>query len=255
MNSHNKTRVKTTDTSLEIVELIHNKGPKTRKELESHFGLTTSTVHRHLATLQDHGYVTKDGSEYRLGYKFLTIGGDLRRKVPGYPMIKRQVNDLAEETDERAQFIIREGQERVYLYTSVGANPVQTGAQTGGRGPIYASAAGKSILAFLPEEKREQLLDTITLNAVGPNTITDVDQLRDTLDEIRDRGYATNIQESTSGVHAIGAPVITQDGTEPLGAFSISGPASRLKEERIETEVQNLVLSATNELELHLEHS
>jgi len=255
MASHDKTSVKTTDTSLEMVEVLLSEGPTSREDLESQLGLTTSTVHRHLTTLQDHGYVTKDGNKYQLGYKFLTIGGDLRRKVPGYQMIKQKVDELAEETDERAQFIVRERHERVYLYTSVGANPVQTGAQTGGRGPIYASAAGKSILAFLPERKQEQLLDTITLDAVGPNTITDADQLRSTLDEIQDQGYATNIEESTSGVHAIGAPVMTHDRTEPLGAFSISGPASRLKRERIETEVRDLVLSATNELELHLEHS
>lgn len=254
MASQNASRVKTTETSLEIVEELIADGPLAREELEDRLGLTTSTVHRHLTTLGEHGYVVKDEGTYRLGFRFLSIGGYLRRQVPAYPMIKRKVDDLAEETDERAQFIVREGHERIYLYTEIGENPVQTGAHTGRRGPIYASAAGKSIVANLPATERERLLESFDLEQTGPNTITDVDELRENLAEIRERGYALNLEESTAGVHAIGASVTDNDG-DIIGAISISGPATRLKSDRLETELPDLVLAATNELELHIEHS
>ncbi|MFA1609755.1 IclR family transcriptional regulator [Halobellus rubicundus] len=254
MENQNASRVKTTETSFEILEILFEEGEATREELEERLGLATSTVHRHLATLQEYGYVVPGTEGYRLSFKFLTFGGFLRREVPGYPMIKQKVDDLAAQTDERAQFIIREGTDRVYLYTEIGDNPVQTGAHTGRRGPIYSSAAGKSIVAYLPEAKREELIDSFSLERTGPNTITDPDELRADLAEIRERGYALNREESTAGVHAIGAPVRVNDD-EIIGAISVSGPATRLKSDRLEDELPDLVLAATNELQLHIEHS
>lgn len=253
VNQH-ASRVKTTETSLEIVDVLFRDGPATRDHLEERLGLTTSTLHRHLATLREQGYVVDEAGTYSLGFKFLTIGGYLRRQVPAYQMIKRKVDDLAEQTDERAQFIVREGSDRIYLYTEIGDNPVQTGAHTGRRGPIHASAAGKSILATLSEAECERLLEPSELEKTGPNTITDVDVLRDNLAEIRERGYAINREESTAGVHAIGASVTGNEG-DIIGAISISGPATRLKTQRIENELPDLVLAATNELQLHIEHS
>lgn len=253
MPNDNASRVKTTETSFEIFEILFEEERASRKLIEDRLGLSTSTVHRHLATLQDYGFIVKEGRHYKLSFKFFTIGGCLRRRVPAYPMVKQKVDNLAEKTNERAQFIIREGQDRVYLYTEVGDNPVQTGAHAGRRGPIYASAAGKSIIADLPQAKRERLIESFTLEQTGPNTITDITELRENLAEIRDRGYALNREESTAGVHAIGASVMGND--DIIGALSVSGPATRLKSERLENELPDLVLAATNELELHIEHS
>jgi len=255
MTRAHKSRVKTTESSLMIVDELFEQGGASREHLEECLGLATSTVHRHLTTLRDHGYVIKDGRIYRLSFKFLTIGGHLRRGIEGYPMIKQKVDELAYETDERSQFMVREGSERVYLYTEIGDNPVQTGAHTGRRGPIYASAAGKAILAETPTAVRDDLLDSIPLEETGPNTITDVDELRAELESIHEQGYALNLEESTAGVHAIGAAVLGKEKAEPIGAISVSGPATRLKRERIEDELVDLVLAATNELELHIEHS
>lgn len=250
----NASRVKTTETSLDVLELLFEDGPLSLAAVKEQTGQTTSTTHRHLSTLRERGYVIKDGSKYRISFKFLTFGGDLRRRIPGYPMIKRKVDELAEQTDERAQFIVREGIERVYIYTEIGNNPVQTGAHTGTRGAIYSSAAGKSIIANLTQQKRENLLEAIELQSTGPNTITERADLREELDQVRERGYALNLEETTGGVHAIGAPIKGHD-KEIIGALSVSGPATRLKSERLEDDILDLVLAATNELELHIEHS
>ena len=246
--------VKTTAVTFDIVDLLSDRGDTTVETIERELGLTNSTVHRHLLTLRDRGYVVKEGNTYRLGLGFLTLGGRVRRRVTAYPMIKEKVDTLAAETDERAQFIVREGTERIYLYTQTGESPVQTGAYTGRRGPIHSSAAGKAILANLPEATREDLLGSMVLDRTGPNTITDPDDLRRELSEIRERGYSVNLEESTGGVHAVGA-VVTDGDDRVVGALSISGPATRLKGERLETQIPDAVLAATNELELHIEHA
>ncbi|WP_144901011.1 IclR family transcriptional regulator [Halobellus captivus] len=255
MAQHTNTGVKTTQASLSIVEELLEDGPATIEELEERFDLATSTVHRHLTTLRENGYVIRDGTTYRLSFKFLTVGGQLRRQIEGYSMIKQKIDDLAHLTDERAQFIVREETDRVYLYTEIGDNPVQTGAHIGRRGPIHASAAGKAILAHTPKSVQRDILESISMNQTGPNTITDTTRLEEELDGIREQGYALNLEESTAGVHAIGAAVVTKRQSDPIGAISVSGPATRLKRERIEDELVDLVLAATNELELHIEHS
>jgi len=253
MAHDNRSLVRTTETSLDVVEVLLDNDSATVDELRAELDLTSSTIYRHLATLRDRGYVLKDGDSYRLSLKFLTVGGFLRRKIPGYSMIKTEVDNIAEVTGERAQFIVREAGDRVYLYTETGENPVQTGARTGSRGPIYSSAAGKAIMANLPPKQRDDLLDALQLRKTGPNTITDRDELRENLAEIRDRGYALNFEESTSGVHAIGA--VVEVGSELIGALSVSGPATRLKRSRLEDELVDPVRAASNELELHIEHT
>lgn len=247
-------KVKTTETTFDIIDFLFEAGGATVETLETELGLTNSTVHRHLATLRDRGYVCTQGTEYTLSLKPLTIGGRLRRDVPAYPMIKEKVDGLAAQTDERAQFIVREADERIYLYTETGESPVQTGAYTGRRGPIHSSAAGKAIIANLPESEQEELLSTLDFEQTGPNTITDPDELREELATIREQGYSVNREESTTGVHAVGAAVRGKDDSV-IGALSISGPATRLKDDRIESAVPDAVRAATNELELYIEHS
>jgi DNA-binding IclR family transcriptional regulator len=245
--------VQTTETTLDIVDALLERDGATIGELTEDLNVAESTVYRHLSTLENRGYVLNEGDHYEVSLKFLTIGGYLRRQVPAYAMIKEKVDELAEQTGERAQFIVRERDNRVYLYTEAGEQPVQTGAYTGRRGPIYASAAGKAIIACLPERRREALIDAIDFEQPGPNTITDPDELRAELSEIDERGYAFNFEESTKGVHAVGAVVQAND--EIIGALSVSGPATRLKGDRLNVELPEMVQSASNELELHLEHT
>lgn len=244
--------VRTSEKSFEIIDVIAEQEGVRIGELTERLDLAESTVYRHLATLREKGYVLKEGERYNLSLKFLTVGGRLRRQVPAYSMIKTKVDDLAAETGERAQFMVRERDERVYLYTETGENPVQTGAHVGTRGPIYASAAGKAILAHLPDAKLDRLLEEHELEQAGPNTITERDELEEELAQVRDQGYAINREESTRGVHAIGT--VVQANGEIIGSLSVSGPATRLKNERLTSELPDVVRAASNELELHIEH-
>jgi DNA-binding IclR family transcriptional regulator len=245
--------VQTSETTFDIVDALLKRGGARIGELTKELNVAESTVYRHLSTLERRGYVLNRGDRYEVSLKFLTVGGYLRRQVPAYAMIKEKVDELAEKTDERAQFIVREGDERVYIYTETGEHPVQTGAYTGRRGLLYASAAGKAIMARLPESRREALIDSIDFEQTGPNTITDPDELRSELAEVDERGYAFNFEESTKGVHAVGTAV--QANNEIIGALSVSGPATRLKDDRLSVDLPDVVQAASNELELHIEHS
>lgn len=245
---------KTTEKSLAIVDALVELDGATIDELADHLGMAPSTVHRHLVTLREHNYVRAEKGEYHIGLQFLTKGGYAQRRVTGFAHIKQKVDGLAERTGERAQFIVREGGERVYLYTEVGESAVQTGAHIGKRGAIHTSAAGKAILAALPREDIEEIIDVHGLPQKTANSITDRDALDAELEEIRERGYAVNKQETTKGVHAVGAVVTDSEGV-PVGGLSVSGPANRVREDRIHDELPDLILAAVNELELYIAHA
>jgi len=252
MGKELKSVAKTTETSLRVVDALRETDGMKIDDLSEHLGLAPSTVHRHLATLKKHGYVVRDGDVYALGLQFLTIGGGIQRRVTAYPVIKEKVDALADETGERAQFIVEENGQRVYLYTEVGQSAVQTGAHVGKRGAIHTSAAGKAILAAYDRDRVEEIVDARGLDA-DRDAIETREELFGELDRIRDRGYAFNRQETTAGVHAVGAPVTAGGGV--IGALSVSGPANRITGDRFTESLPERILGAVNELELHIEHS
>lgn len=254
MPSKPKSGARTTETSLEIIDALRELDGGSIDELSEYLELAPSTVHRHLVTLREHNYVVQTDGVYRIGLQFLTVGGYAQRKTTAYPMIKEKVDSLAAETGERVQFIVEEHGERVYLYTEVGKSAVETGAHIGRRGPLHTSAAGKAILANMPPDRVDEIIRTRGLHGVSENTITTRDELREECDRIRERGYAFNRQETTEGVHAVGAAV-TDSADEVIGALSISGPAHRVKGDQLTSELPERVLSAVNELELYIEHS
>lgn len=254
MDDEVKSGAKTTETTFEVVDALQELDGATIDELSEYLGLAPSTVHRHLTTLRKRSYAVKDGETYDVGLGFLTVGGYAQRRVTAYPVIKEKVDALAEETGDRAQFIVEEHGKRVYLYTEVGQSAVQTGAHVGKRGALHTSAAGKAILANLDRDRVEEIIDRRGLTDPGPNSITDRGELFDVLERVRDRGYAFNRQESTAGVRAVGAAVTDADG-EVVGALSVSGPANRMTGEAFTETLPERILGAVNELELHIEHS
>ena len=243
--------VSTVDTALSIVHVIESNGEITLSEIATELDISTSTVHRHLNTLREHGYVVRDGTGYRLGMRFLTLGGTVQTNKQVFDLAKRKVDQLAAETGERVQFVVEEDGLRYYLYTQFGENAVQTDASIGKSGPMHESASSKAILANLPQERVKRIIDNKGLSASTDQTITDREELFAELDTIRDSGVAFNNEEATTGLRAVGAAVCSPDGS-PVGGLSISGPAHRFKGDLYREELPDTVLAAANELELKL---
>jgi len=243
-----RSRVKAVDTTLDIVNHLHQVGTASIEEVAESVGIGTSTAHRHLTTLHERGYVVREENEYELSLRFLTHGGRRRETLPANEQIHRKVRQLSKDTSERVQFITEEHGDRVYMYTHAGPDAVKTDATIGKRGPLHVSAAGKAILANLPTDRQKQILDDTVPPATDERAALDEE-----LETIRERGYAFNDQESTSGLRAVGVPVRCENETV-LGAISVSGPANRLTGEYFRKELPNLLLGTVNEIELNIEY-
>jgi len=112
--------------------------------------------------------------------------------------------------------------------------------------PMYTGAAPKILLAFMPEEQRERMINDMDLSSYTPNTITNKVSLRKTLAEIRKQGFAVDEQDFEIGAFAFGAPVFDHEGKIVAGV-SITTPTARCSPER-RTELIPLVIEAARKL-------
>ncbi|WP_255197799.1 IclR family transcriptional regulator [Halorarius litoreus] len=246
--------VKSAVTLLTVVEGLRELDGARVTELADHLDIGKSTVHRHLSTLEAHEYVVKEGDEYHLGLRLLGLGEYVRERSPVYAMARPIVDQLAEETEERALFMTEEHGRAIYLYRGVGAHAVRTNSTTGTRRYLHTIAGGKAMLAHLPEERVDAIIDRWGLPAETENTVTDREALAAELERIRERGVAFNREECIQGLQAVAAPVLGPDGSV-VGALSVSGPTHRMKGEWLEEEIPDLLLGSANELELNLEYA
>ncbi|WP_255197789.1 IclR family transcriptional regulator [Halorarius litoreus] len=247
-------RLKSLENTFAIVTELQARESAGVTELARATGLSKSSVYKHLATLASGDFVSKEGDEYRLGLRFLDIGAHVRSRRDGARVIRAKLREIAEETEETAQFSTMEHGRAVVLFRDTGRRGVLTKGRVGKRFYLHHTAGGKSILAQLPDERVHDIIETNGLPAATPNTITDPEELFDELETIRERGFAYNYEESTDGLRAVGVPLRGPD-REVLGAFAVAAPTHRMRGDRLEREIPDLVQSVVNELELNLAHS
>lgn len=248
MNTKSGRRIKTTDTVFDIVEGLNGLGRATVTELAEHLGLAPSTVHGHLASLVDRGYVVRDGSEYRTGLLFLGLGMVARNRYAILQPAERAVAKLARKTSLRTQLLVEENGRAIVICRSTDDDSHHGGDVLGRVLPMHCSAGGKALLASLPEETVEGILDRHGLPAVTENTITERDELFEELALIRERGFATNEGESVRGIRAVGCPVMI-DG-RVIAAVTLTGSEHIMDEDRLIQELSRRALEASNEIEM-----
>lgn len=246
--------VKATRTAFRIIEALEATNGARVTDLAAEVGLAKSTVHQQLSALHEEGYVIKEDGAYQLGLKFLNLGEHVRTRKKVYTLSEPLVEELATKTGERAQFFAEEHGRAIYIHTKQGEHAVQTNRRVGKQRYLHSSAGGKAILAHLPPEKIEAVIERWGLPQETENSHTTREALFADLETIRERGYSLNRAESISGLWSIGVPVIGPDD-RPVGSFSISGPRHRMKGTPARDEMVDLLLGTANELELNIAYS
>lgn len=244
--------VKTTEKSLRLIEQIRALDGARIHELESELDMTKGAIHNHLSTLRKHGYIIQEDNEYQLSLRFLTIGGYVRTNTALYRKGRAKAIQLADDTGMLVNLLTEEDGQGVYLYQARGNYAVNLDTHVGYRIRLHNIAVGKAILAYLPPERIEEIIDRWGLPKATENTITDREELLEELENVRKQGYAVDHEERTEGLACIGAPIRVEG--EVLGAISISAPTGRLGDGNFDDEIIGEVVSAANELELDLKY-
>jgi DNA-binding IclR family transcriptional regulator len=242
--------VSTANKTFEIIEFIDSVGSARLNEIATQLDIANSTAHDHLSTLVNCEYLVKNGYEYQLGLKFLSHGIRVRNQYEVYEAASSSLSQIAEKTGEIVWLVTEEYGRAVYLDKALGEAAIQPYGTIGGRVDLHSIAAGKSILAHLPEDRVNKIIDKWGLNSMTEHTITDSEELKRELDVIRSQGYALNDEESMLGFRAVGAPILVNE--TPVGSIAVSGPKNRISDDKFEQKFPEIVSGTTNAIELSL---
>ena len=237
--------------SLDIIEALWEADGAGVTELTERTQLPKSTVHVHLSTLREKGYVVQVDDEYRLSLRFLTYGEYVKRSEPLYETAKGPIQDLAERTGERVFCTTHQNGLATILCVAEGDRSLTSTVTAGTDMYLHASACGKAMLSHFSIEKIDDVIDEWGLPAFTEDTITTRDELLAELELTRERGVSINTEEYRPGVHTIAAPILDPDGTV-RGAVSLAGPKRRLRSEWGDDELHNHVLATANTIEVNL---
>lgn len=254
MTKQAKHPVKTIEKSIALIEELKDLQSAGVTELAEQLDIGPSAVHNHLNTLREHGYVIQEGERYRLGLKFLDLGGSVRKRMVLYNQGKAELNELAKETGELVNLMTEELGEGVYLHRAKGEQGLDFDTYPGARRYLHSTALGKAILAHLPRDEVERIIDLHGLPKLTENTITEPDDLFEELKLVRERGYAIDDEEHSNGLRCMAAP-IHQDSTTVLGSVSITAPTSRLKGQKFEELYPDMIQRTANVIELNIKYN
>lgn len=201
-------------------------------EISAVTGLAVGTVHRLLTTLAYHGYVRQNAAsrKYGPGMKLLSVAAVAHEQIGGIsrPFLSR----LMQISQETANLAILEGNSVLYTEQVPPPRMLRIFTEPGNRVPLHTAGTGKVLLAYQTPQVVETIIDRTGLPGATPNTITDRTALLGILEQVRKQGYAIDLEEQEEGVCCLAAPVFTPDD-RILAAMSISGPASRLDQSRL----------------------
>lgn len=249
-----KNPVKSTKTTFEIVEALKALGGAGVTEVADHLGLPKSTAHNYLTTLEEAEYVVKRDAEYQVGIRFLELGAYARNELQLYEIAKEEIDKLAAETGELGNLLVEEHGRGSYLHRARGDQAVKVEEHVGTRVYLHSTALGKAILAHLPAERQEAIVDAHGLPPRTEQTTTDREALEEELATIREQGYSQDDEERIAGLRCVAAPVLSNDG-RVLGAVSVSAPTNRMRGDVFHEEMPAKVEEAVNVIELNVTYS
>jgi DNA-binding IclR family transcriptional regulator len=231
--------LKTVENAFEILkELLEQRGAGVT-ELARRLDMPKGTVHAYLRTLHNEGIVINDGDGYRVSLKLFEMSGRVRDEVDLYSYGRDSADQLAEKTGELVHLGIEQQGVIYYMYRGRGSSAMKTTTPVGHARPIHATAAGKAILAGLPEEETMTLLDQCDFEKLTEHTISSREELLSQLRHAETQGYAMNDQEEIIGSRTV-AVQVSAPQQDSVGAICLSGPASRLDESYVSELVPQL---------------
>jgi IclR family transcriptional regulator, acetate operon repressor len=224
------------DRALTVILAFEQADSFTIGEIGALLGVSRSTAYRLLKLLEHREFVRQDSrtKAFHGGPALLRVGlaavsrSDLRMKLR--PLLERIVSAV----DETAHLVVLQREDAFYMDCVEGSKIVRATPRVGTSLPAHVTAAGKVLLAKLPQERLDAILAG-ELRALTDRSTTSPKALRDELDRVRRQGWALNDGESEVGLRAVAVPVdasTAQTGVD--AAITIAGPAQRLDDARLQ---------------------
>jgi len=203
-------------------------------DISAKLGLHKSTAHRMLSLLKKKGLIVSspDSQLYSLGPGLVELAWVVLRQQDLRSICHPYLARLRQDTNETVSLYTRSGDRRVCIEEFESGHNIKYSQTIGLTAPLHVGAPGKALLAFLSQAELDALLAELPLTAITPSTLTDPEQLRADLSEVRTRGFAISIGERSPGASAVAAPIWNWSD-RPVAAVSVLGPSQRLTLEKL----------------------
>ncbi|MFQ5835288.1 MAG: IclR family transcriptional regulator [bacterium] len=217
-------------------------------QLSRELNLPKSTIHQVLSTLKSVRFVEQspEDKKYHLGLRIFELGNIVQSQLQLRKIAHSYLYSLSRKTNETTYLVVLENGGIVYIDCVESTARLRARPLFGERVPLHCTSLGKAIMAFLPEEKINEIIQEDGLEQFTDNTITDPQVLKRELKEIRKRGYAIDNMEHEEGICCVGAP-IRNHRKEVFAAISVSGPSQRFDPPRIQA-MAKLVMETSQEI-------
>ncbi|MBN1314295.1 MAG: IclR family transcriptional regulator [Anaerolineales bacterium] len=243
MTEHNSSTIQSVERAIKILKSFNiDKVEWGVNELGRELGWHKSTVSRIMSTLERGGLLSKnpDTNRYRLGVDLIGLASHVASYMDIREISRPLLRDLAQGCQETVNLVVLDAGQTVNLDQYLPpTRQVKNIGWVGRRTPPYCTAAGKVLLAYLPPERQKRTLYS-ELYSFTPDTITNLDVLKQDLNLVSERGYAVSQEEMESGLNAIAAPIFDHRG-EVSCAASIAGPSYRVTPELFPVLAQQLI--------------
>ncbi|HKF49769.1 MAG TPA: IclR family transcriptional regulator [Terracidiphilus sp.] len=235
-------KVQALDRAFAVLDLLgESETPLGLAQVASSLQLHKSTAHRFLMVLERHHMVERTlGGKFRLGLRLFDFGNkaieqyDLRERA--LPHLRR----LVAETEETAHLCVLEQGRVIYIDKIEPARSVRMITRIGASNPVHCTSVGKAMLAFLPEDRANEVIGRTRFERFTTRTIATEEALRAEIEKTRRRGYAVDDEELEEGLRCIAVPVLDSQRL-PVAAVSVSGPSFRVTAHKLPSIANHLL--------------
>ncbi|MEA1966837.1 MAG: IclR family transcriptional regulator [Thermodesulfobacteriota bacterium] len=236
---------------LDVLELLAEKGESSVSDVAKTLGHNRTGSHRLLATLKELGYVEQNlNNKYHLTFKMLELGMKLSNRLGIRTLALPYMEQLSTAFGETINLGVRDGFNILHLEKIDSTEILRMDSPIGSTAPVYCSALGKAITAFMPGGLLASFLSEIKITPHGPNCVSSAKELETELAKVKNQGFAMDDEELASGLRCVAAPVFDHAGAVRY-SISVSGPAMRLTKERVQ-QIQKKLKNSCHELSKQL---
>ena len=227
--------VQSVDRALLIIETLAEDDEGYRlSDLAVRTGLSTSTAHRLLTTLEKRRFVQfdRDGSKWHVGAQSFVVGSTFVRRRNFATQAMPYLRKLRDQTRETANLAVVDDESIIVLTRMESREIMRSLTKVGGRVAMVASGVGKAVLATYSDEDVNAIIRRQGMPRLTEKSIVRPGALFKELETIRRQGYAVDDEEARIGLRCVAA-VVFSDSSEPLAAISVSGMTSRVTAARL----------------------
>jgi len=220
-------------------------------EIAKDAGMPAATARRCLLTLEELGYVTRNGRNFLLRPKVLELGAAYLESMNIEHVTKNHLEELATRTADSAALCVLDGNEIVYVARASVRTLVRLEAHVGSRFPAHATSTGRVLLAGLSQERLQRYFAAARFEALTDRTVTDPGRLRQIVEDSRKNGYSTVEDELAYGVVALAVPVLDQYG-RVVAALNTSSHSRKFTKTRLVRERLSMLQTVSRQISADL---